>query len=201
MLLFASAAFAEDSAPPPALSRRSAPEGEPRRYQFSLMGGLAIAGRRDFDTRIYKHDPARSPVGRFAWQVAFTPESAFQFLLGVEGLAIKEVAAATSNLATATYTSDDVYAGPSIGMGWSPSGPGTPFQLQAILVTGWEYSHIGKLESPGFTTEVKDNSLTSFAIWGSLLGSYAVTPAFRVVGGMTILKNTRPFMIGVAYAF
>ncbi len=187
--------------PDTGLGSRSTSDTEVRRYQLSVMGGIAIAGRRDFDTRIYKHDPARSPVGRFAWQVAFIPESDFQFLLGVEGLAIQTVAAATSSLATATYTSDDVYAGPSIGFGWSPSGPGTPFQLQAILVTGWEYSHIGKLESPGFTTAVKDNSLTSFTIWGGLYGSYSVTPAFRLTGGFAYLNNTRPFMMGVAYAF
>lgn len=186
--------------PPPSTGTPKA-AWRPQRFQFSFLGGVAMSGRDDLDPRIYKHKVERSPAGRFGFHYAFFTNKPFQLLVGADVVAIRSVAVASSSLATATYTANDVYMGPSVGFGWAPSGPGSDFQLQGLLTTGSEASHVATLESTGFTTNVQKRSLTSITIWYGLYGVYSITPKWRIMGGFAVINKMSPVMIGAAYAF
>lgn len=171
-------------------------------FQISAMGGLIAKGRNDLDSKVYKHEFSQSPAGRLGIHYSFSPERSFQVLIGVEALALRHVQIASSASATATYTADDFYLGPAIGLSWLPGGPDHPFQLQALLSVGKNLSKKGTLQSAGFIADLpKVSMFRLFAAWAGLYGAYAVTPKWRLTGGLVLDGGATPLMVGGAYAF
>lgn len=191
----------------PAVSFEALPQNP--RHEFSLLGGLSLSGNGDIDSTAYQHKPLDSPVLKIGYQFSFPNHRSFNLLIGGELIYLHAEEVASSSLATATFVSNFVDGGPTIGLSWSPDGAGSAFQIQAKFGIGLPFSRSTQLRSAGYTTTIANRQTRSnlgpiwpgVAIWEDILACYQATPNWRLSGGLLQLESTYSLIAGAAYVF
>lgn len=173
------------------------------RVQFSLSGGTTYSSSDDIGGS-YKHQTGSSPIGRLGYHYTFFAEKPFNLLLGGDIIGSRSVARISSATASSTFQTDRVDAGVTIGLGWTPGGPGSAFQFQGFIGTGTNVSRTQVLQSPGYTTNTSrkyPDLFTTFSAWVNVVGVYSFSPHWRGMAGLFSFDSTSSAMAGVAYAY
>ncbi len=194
-------ASAADSAKTSVAPATKVSDAAPTRFQVAAMGGFIVNGRDDLDSTLYKHQVSQSLGGRIGFHYSVRSQRPWRLLVGTDILTLRHVQVASSTSATATYTADEVYVGPTVGLAWTPSGIYSSFQIQGLISAGWTPSRKATLQSPGFNVDLHKSSLTTLAAWVGLYGTYTFAPNWRLTGGFSSVGGATPFLMGLAYAF